>query len=1256
MGGKVNLLPRWIVSSLALLGVLSFPSAVFSQEFFPQGGALPAGWTTPVGANAGWVVANDASSEGTFSLKSGLPSNTNTNHNQNAGIQVTVTVATPGTVSFDYRVSSETNFDFIRFYINGVEVFSRSGLMVAFETLTFPLPAGTHTLTWRYTKDVSVDTGFDTAWIDNVRLPGTATVAGGYDHSLAIRSNGTVASWGNDTFGQRAGLDGQSNIVQIAGSAQSHTLLLKSDGTVAAQGANGSGQTTVPAGLGNVVAIAAGYDTSYALRSDGTVVAWGSNSMGQVTGLLGVAGAIDLTATYCDAGFPARPCAAARIPGAIAIASSVWHVLALKSDGTVVAWGLNDLGQSTVPGGLGNVVAIAAGYQFSLALRSNGTIVGWGSSTGNNISGPAAQTGAIAISAGIFHSLVLKSDGTVQAFGGNTDGQTDVPVGLDRVVRISAGWYHSLALKSDGTVIAWGWNQFDQSSVPSGLNLDATAPATPTGLAAGAVSGSQINLSWNASLDNTYLETGGVSSGLAAYQVFRNGVQVATVNSPTLTYSDTGLVNGTTYDYRITACDAAGNCSAQSGAASAMTFDTQAPNTPAAPTITNLGANSLTVNWLNPGDNVGVAAYRVFRGGVQIATVNAPTLLYNDSGLVSATSYSYAVAACDAAGNCSASSAATIVTTLDNVPPSVPAGLNITNLAANSLTLNWTASTDNVGVTQYRIRRNGALVQTLTGTPPAVTFNDSGLVSATNYSYTVEACDLAGNCSGQSASVAATTLDNVPPSVPAGLNITNLAANSLTLNWTASTDNVGVTQYRIRRNGALVQTLTGTPPAVTFNDSGLVSATNYSYTVEACDLAGNCSAQSASVAATTLDNVPPSVPAGLNVTNLQPTTLTLNWSASTDNVAVTAYRVFRNGSFIATVNAPTLFFNDSGLVNGTTYLYNVAACDAAGNCSAQSAVLSIMTPDTDAPTVPTGLGATPVSPAQINLAWTASTDNVAVAAYRVFRDGTFRATVNAPTVSFSDTGLSALTTYSYRVAACDAAGNCSAQSAAVSATTFTSFATSLVTGFNQTGNSLNAPIDVVAFFGNQDSPTGVTPSIVSIWKWNPLTDNWAFYSPQLTHAGNIAYATDPTRNYDVLTTINPGEGYWINASTNLTLPPQVGPLFRYDNANFAALAPGGSFNSGWYLIATSDVLTPSDFNILVSPTPPAPGTVPTGNFFSLWTWDAGALRWYFYAPILEAQPGGLANVKAYADNHGFLHFQDTGKTLGMGIGFWVNRP
>ncbi len=199
------------------------------------------------------------------------------------------------------------------------------------------------------------------------------------------------------------------------------------------------------------------------------------------------------------------------------------------------------------------------------------------------------------------------------------------------------------------------------------------------------------------------------------------------------------------------------------------------------------------------------------------------------------------------------------------------------------------------------------------------------------------------------------------------------------------------------------------------------------------------------------DTTPPTVPSNLAAVGTSPTQIDLNWTASTDNVGVTNYRVERCGGAgcsnfaqVATLTETSL--TDSGLTAGTTYRYRVRAVDAASNVSGYSnvatATTQTVTLDTEAPTVPSNLAAVGTSTTQINLNWTASTDNVGVTGYRVERcqgvGCSNFAQVATPTgTSFADAGLTAETTYRYRVRAVDAAGNLSAYSGESSATTQT---------------------------------------------------------------------------------------------------------------------------------------------------------------------------------------------------------------------------
>jgi chitodextrinase len=465
--------------------------------------------------------------------------------------------------------------------------------------------------------------------------------------------------------------------------------------------------------------------------------------------------------------------------------------------------------------------------------------------------------------------------------------------------------------------------------------------------------------------------------------------------------------------------------------------DKDAPSTPTGLSGSAASPARINLGWTASTDNVAVTGYRVYRNGVLLATLGN-VIVHQDNGLGASTTYSYTVQAFDAAGNASAQSTAVIVTTPaapDTVAPSTPTGLVATAVSASRINLSWSASTDNVAVAGYRVFRNGALLLSLGN---VTAYQDSSLIAGTTYVYTVRAFDAAGNVSGQSAQASATTapgLDTTPPTTPTNLVGNAVSPTRIDLSWSASTDNDVVANYRLYRNGVLAATLTST----TYQNTGLSPATTYSYRVEAVDATGNVSVLSAPVSASTPsapDTTAPTTPTGLTATAVSTSRINLSWVAATDNVGVTGYRIFRNGSLLETVGNVTTYAS-TGLAASTTYSYAIRALDAAGNVSGLSSSASATTqaaPDTTAPTTPTGLAATTISSSKIRLNWSASTDNVAVTGYRVYRNGVFLATLGNVT-TYESAGLSASTAYTYNVDAIDGAGNASGTSAAASATT-----------------------------------------------------------------------------------------------------------------------------------------------------------------------------------------------------------------------------
>lgn len=266
---------------------------------------------------------------------------------------------------------------------------------------------------------------------------------------------------------------------------------------------------------------------------------------------------------------------------------------------------------------------------------------------------------------------------------------------------------------------------------------DVIAPSVPSSLQAIAVTGTRINLSWGGSTD-----TGG--SGLAGYEIFRNGGGSPIATSSVASFADQSLQPGTTYSYTVRAYDGAGNRSGMSNQASATTLDTIAPSIPTTLQAVAASGTSINLSWGASSDTggSGLAGYEIFRngGGTPIAT--ATTTSFTDQPLQSATAYSYTVRAYDHAGNRSALSNSATATTLDTVAPSAPGAISISGLTSYSATASWGAATDNVGVTGYRYSWNGGAPWTNVSGLSVFLGN---LSPGSTYGIFVQARDAAGN-------------------------------------------------------------------------------------------------------------------------------------------------------------------------------------------------------------------------------------------------------------------------------------------------------------------------------------------------------------------------------------------------------------------------------------------------------------------------------------------------------------------------------
>lgn len=395
-------------------------------------------------------------------------------------------------------------------------------------------------------------------------------IAAGARYSIALKDDGTVWAWGQNEHGELGDgtttdrltpvqVTGLEAISHIAGAVGYHALALANDGIVWAWGQNEAGQLgdgtlefrsgpVQVSGLTDVVDIASGGYYSLALKDDGTVWAWGNNSNGELGD--------GTTANRLT------PVQVSGLSDVQAIAAGGNHGLALRQDGTVWAWGQNNWGaigigttsgRVTTPAqvtGLGDVTAIAGGGFHSLALKSDGTVWTWGlnnynqlgDGTSTNRSAPVQAyelDGAIAVAAGGYSSIVLRSDGRVWSWGLNTSGQL-------------------------------GDNTSAQRSTPiqSLAALDLTAPtATDSGISPVFGDYGEVSLSWNKATDNmrpgslltyrVYLSTEPDIASVTGMET--RGAPLGAAQPDIDTLPVEGLSDGQTYYFNVLVRDPGGN-------------------------------------------------------------------------------------------------------------------------------------------------------------------------------------------------------------------------------------------------------------------------------------------------------------------------------------------------------------------------------------------------------------------------------------------------------------------------------------------------------------------------------------------------------------------------------------------------------------------------------------------------------------------------------------------------------------------------
>ncbi len=341
-----------------------------------------------------------------------------------------------------------------------------------------------------------------------------------------------------------------------------------------------------------------------------------------------------------------------------------------------------------------------------------------------------------------------------------------------------------------------------------------------------------LKLVWTAATDNT---------GVTAYRIYQDGNLIVTVPGDVLSYTVTGLTEKTKYLFRVWAGDESDNWSEGPELEVSTIGDIRPPVWDSPYFGMELDSSTtgrLSISWRGASDNVAVTQYRVYEGSTLIATVTQAAITID--GLIPGQKHTYTVAAGDEAGNWSMDNPKATFQAHDPLLPVWQSGsLTAENVGASSLTLKWRGATDNGVVAKYCIYRDGLLVGIAEGTEYTV----KDLLHDTSYQFKVQAVDAMNNESTDGPAINVTTAHSDDTTVPVWsegkINVSDITTHSLSLSWSGAEDGVGVTGYRIYVGDSLIKTVYSETNSCTLYD--LAPGMPYTFTVQACDAAGNWS-------------------------------------------------------------------------------------------------------------------------------------------------------------------------------------------------------------------------------------------------------------------------------------------------------------------------------------------------------------------------------------------------------------------------------
>jgi hypothetical protein len=606
---------------------------------------------------------------------------------------------------------------------------------------------------------------------------------------------------------------------------------------------------------------------------------------------------------------------------------------------------------------------LTANTAYSFTLRYfNGTTEGASSAATSRMTAPNAPSivSATGISTSTVRVTWTNAHGDVSTVGYTSNGTSFATVGAGVTQMDRTGL-------SQGTT--WGYYVAHMNAEGTLSSNSATLNATtllnpPTNLTFVSSTATAITMQW----------TNGSSSHQT--RVYRGGTLVTTLSVGTTQYTDSGLTSGTSYSYTVRHLNSDGTESAASNTLSASTT----VSAPSSLTATPTGPSSISLSWTN-----GTPSYQteVYRDGNLIATVSAGATSFNSTSLLANTQYSYQIRHT----NGTITSALTS-TVFANTLPNAPSSLSATFISGSQVNLAWSNSHS---LTTY-IYRDGGFVNSVSA--GVTSFADVVPTTGQFYSYTVRHYNSNTGLLSAESNTANVNVPSGAPTAPNGLSAIGTSPSTVNIVWT-NTDQAA--QTRLYRNGSLLTTVAAGGATGSYNDTGLPSATSYTY--YAVHLKNGLeSPASNSSTATTLLNAPTSLLAQTFDTTL----ITLSW-AVTDTTA--QVRVYRNGSLVTTLAAQTNSYFDNNRAPNTQYTYAVRHFKNSIESTDSNSSSAWTTPSS-----PVSLTATAVSSSQINLSWT----NSHSLSTFIYRNGSFVTSVGPSANSYADTGLVS-GTYNYTV-------------------------------------------------------------------------------------------------------------------------------------------------------------------------------------------------------------------------------------------------